>query len=164
MSQAEPRAQVLIVDDNSDFRTSTAMLGRNAQCSITGVGSLREARRVMHTKPFDLMMLDLALPDGCGLDLLEEVDLAQSGHIAVVTGNPSVESAIRAVRAPVIDYLVKPIDPNVMTGLLERAREHARLRPRVSGSECAGMVGQSPAMKEVFQQLRSVAPLDVGVL
>src|SRR5689334_4637784 len=102
MSQGELRAQVLIVDDNTDFRTSTAMLGKLAQCSITGVGSLREARRILHTRPFDLMMLDLSLPDGCGLDLLEEVDLAQSGHIAIVTGNPSVETAIRAVRAPVL--------------------------------------------------------------
>lgn len=156
---------VLIVDDNVEFQLAVADLAALAHCSTTRATTLREARKAARDGRFDLLVLDLDMPDGNGLDLLDDVDLASLGQVAVVTGQPTVESAIRAVRSPVVDYLLKPLAPEALTNLLERAHLHARARqamPPETG-EFSGMIGQSAAIREVFEQIRRVAPLDATV-
>ncbi len=158
--------KVLIVDDNVEFQSAVADLAALANCSATRATTLREARKVARDGHFDLLVLDLDMPDGNGLDLLDDLDLAALGQVAVVTGQPTVESAIRAVRSPVVDYLLKPLAPEALTALLERAHLHARARQSTqssTGGDFSGMIGQSVAIREVFEQIRRVAPLDVIV-
>ncbi|HEX7770016.1 MAG TPA: response regulator, partial [Dokdonella sp.] len=154
---------VLIVDDNMEFQASVADLAELANCRVSRAGSLREARRLARDRSFDLVVLDLDLPDGNGLDLFDEVDLATLGEIAIVTGHPSVDSAIRAVRLPIVDYLVKPLEPAVLGRLFERARLHARAHPTDAGGEFSGMIGASPQMQQLFQRIDRVARHDITV-
>ena len=154
---------VLIVDDNMEFQASVADLAELANCRVSRAGSLREARRLARDRSFDLVVLDLDLPDGNGLDLFDEVDLATLGEIAIVTGHPSVDSAIRAVRLPIVDYLVKPLEPAVLGRLFERARLHARAHPTGAGGEFSGMIGASPQMQQLFQRIDRVARHDITV-
>src|SRR5690349_3848111 len=118
MGLQEPLGNVLIVDDNPDFQLASADLAHVHHCETTAARTLREARRVTSNERFDLMMIDLHLPDGNGLDLLDDIDVTAHGKIAIVTGHPTVESAARAVRAPVVEYLVKPLEPQVLAKLL----------------------------------------------
>ena len=101
---ADTVGSVLIVDDNVEFQSSVADLAALANCAVSRAGTLREARRIIRDHRFDLVILDLDLPDGSGLELLEEIDLATLGEVAIVTGHPSVDSAVRAVRLPIVDY------------------------------------------------------------
>ncbi|TLY49160.1 MAG: sigma-54-dependent Fis family transcriptional regulator, partial [Gammaproteobacteria bacterium] len=160
----QPMGNVLIVDDNADFQLVTGDLARLLRCEVTAATSLREARRIASTERFDLMMIDLQLPDGNGLDLLDEIDVAEHGQIAIVTGHPSVETAARAVRSPVVEYLLKPVDAQVITALLEGAYLRAKLRASTHAPELGAMIGNSPQMQDLFGHIRRVAPLDVSVL
>jgi len=164
MTVREATGSVLIVDDNVDFQSIAAGLAELSNCSTTPAMSLREARRLARERQFDLMMIDLQLPDGNGFDLIDEIDLAAHGQIAIVTGHPSVESAVRAVRSPVVQYLLKPVAADALNVLLERARLRAQTRREPQALELGGMLGQGPLMKELFDRIRRVAPLDVSVL
>jgi len=157
-----PTASVLIVDDNVEFQSTVADLASLANCTVTRATSVREARRIVRDRQFDLLVLDLDLPDGSGLDLLDEIDLVTLGQIAVVTGHPSVDSAIRAVRLPIVDYLVKPLAADALNRLFERARLHARALPPGAG-EFNGMIGQSAQMKGLFDRIERVARHDMTV-
>jgi len=155
---------VLIVDDNADFQLVTSDLAKLYHCSTKQATSLREARRLCRDERFDLVMIDLNLPDGNGIDLLDDIDLAAHGQIAIVTGYPTVETAMRAVASPVVDYLIKPLDPQVVSNLFQNAHMRAQLRQPSGPSTIGSMVGVSPLMQDLFERVRRVAPLDVSVL
>ncbi len=160
---ADTVGSVLIVDDNVEFQSSVADLAALANCAVSRAGTLGEARRIIRDRRFDLVILDLDLPDGSGLELLEEIDLATLGEVAIVTGHPSVDSAVRAVRLPIVDYIVKPMAAEALTRLFERARLHARAHPAGAGGEFSGMIGKSAQMKALFDRIDRVARHDMTV-
>ncbi|HZP66311.1 MAG TPA: sigma-54 dependent transcriptional regulator [Rudaea sp.] len=164
MTLQEPVGNVLIVDDNTEFQLVAANFAELSHCAATQATTLREARRLTRDEQFDLMMIDINLPDGNGFDLLDDIDLTAHGQIAIVTGNPTVESAVRAVRSPVVEYLLKPVATGALAALLERAYLRAQTRHPIAVPQFAGMLGQHPLMQELFDRIRRVAPLDVSVL
>lgn len=161
MAVAAPN--LLIVDDDVDFAAATADLARAHGFTPHLAHSLEQSRRFAKLPSLDLMLLDLSLPDGNGLDLLDELDLPSHGQIAVVTGHPSVESAARAVSLPIIEYLIKPILPAQFDALLNQAKSRARtLAEPVSGRN--GIVGECAAMRRVLDDIERIAPSPVSVL
>ena len=164
MTTAEPTGNVLVVDDNSEFQTLAAQLARISHCNAKRAETLAEARKFTAREQFDLILIDLNLPDGNGLDLLAEIDLAAHGQIVVVTGYPSVESAVRAVRSPVIDYLLKPVGVEVLRALFERAHLRSQTSSPLEPVEFGSLIGHAPAMRDLYERMRKVAPLDVSVL
>jgi len=154
---------VLVVDDNVEFRTAIADLGKRLHCRVTTAATIDTARRIAADTPFDLLMVDITLPDGNGLDLVESLDLATQGQVALVTGDPTIETAVRAVRSPVVEYLVKPVGLDVLTKLMESAHLRARARAGTADEQMHGMLGRSAPMRSLFEQIRRVAPLDVSV-
>ncbi|HEY2395363.1 MAG TPA: sigma-54 dependent transcriptional regulator [Rudaea sp.] len=155
---------VLVVDDNAEYRATTAILARLSDCMVTQASNLDEARRACRAAHFDLIMIDLNLPDGNGLDLLDDIDLTAHGKIAVVTGYPTVESAMRAVRSPIVEYLLKPVDSEALSALFADACKLAALRRPKLQPQVGGMVGESPPMLRLFERIRTIARLDVSVL
>ena len=164
MPAAAPAGNVLVVDDNVDFQSLVSEFAKLSRCRVTCAGTLRAARQLAADDEFDLLMVDLDLPDGNGLDLIEDIDLTAHGQIAIVTGNPSIESAARAVRAPVVEYLTKPIGADALQKLIERAQRRAETRRPQPMRLVGGMVGETGTMRELFDKIRRVAPLDVCVL
>jgi DNA-binding NtrC family response regulator len=164
MTSADVIGNVLVVDDNAEFQTVAAQLARLSHCNAKRTETLSAARKFTAAEQFDLIMIDLNLPDGNGLDLLDEIDLTVHGQIVVVTGHPSVESAVRAVRSPVIDYLLKPVGNDALRALFERAHLRAQTYRPPQPAEFGGLIGQAPAMRELYERMRKVAPLDVSVL
>jgi DNA-binding NtrC family response regulator len=163
MSFSPSAGTVLLVDDNDAFRAAVAEVADAASCRLTSTDSLAAARHITLEQQFDLLLVDLALPDGNGLDLIDDLDLTVQGQIAIVTGYPSIESAVRAVRAPVVQYLVKPIATDELVRLMANASARAKRRLPAEHRPVAGMIGLSPSMLSVFDQIRRVAPLDVCV-
>ncbi|HVF34954.1 MAG TPA: sigma-54 dependent transcriptional regulator [Candidatus Saccharimonadia bacterium] len=157
---------LLVVDDDSAFLEAVRDYAQLSRFTATTAASLAQARSALRHQRYDLILVDLGLPDGSGFELLDEVDLADRGHFAIVTGHPSVETAVRAVQLPVLDYLVKPLEPARFKELLDRVAANASApRPGVEAPAGAGEIfGESPALKDILRQIRLVAPTDATVL
>ena len=166
----EPRA--LIVDDDANFRHSLEPLVQREHFATRSAGSLAAARAEMETGAFDVILMDLGLPDGDGLAWLRDPELAAGAEIIVITGSTSVDSAINALRAGALDYLTKPIDrARLSTALLNVARTK-ELKTQVGNlrgelrqlGRFGSMVGRSKAMLDVYDLVARVARTDATVL
>ncbi len=160
-------ATVLILDDDCAFARSAAEIALQEGFRIHIAHSLRQAREHLSQTRMDLMLLDLSLPDGSGMDLLEDIDLAEHGQVVLVTGQPSIETAMRAVSAPVVEYLVKPLCAGQLRELMRRTI-HRQWTPSAEDaaeqSALKGLVGRSRVMQDVVETIMRIGPSDASVL
>ena len=115
----------------------------------------------------DAALVDLQMPGIGGIDVLRAVRAADPDcQVILMTGNATVDTAIEAVKAGALDYLTKPFDFERLRGLLVMVREGIRRRERLlevdadvaRQFEFQGMIGRSPAMQELFDSIRRLAP------
>ena len=162
-SHATRSPSLLIVDDDIGFVHAAAEIARMQGFEITVAGELRQAMHRVKQRDFDLALVDLDLPDGSGLSLLEDMDNDRMRAI-VVTGKPTMESAVQSLRNSVVDYLVKPIAPERLRQLLQSCAGNRRVAPPSPGIEWHGMVGESHAFQSICRMIEKVAPSDASVL
>lgn len=167
---------VLIVDDDTDSATTLRELVRADHFSVAVAHTLRDARRQIALQPPDLVLLDMLLPDGNGLDLFSDSQLVSESEIVLVTGHASLDSSIEAMRLGAADYLVKPIAMKQLQRVLSRCdnrpdagggKAQPAAAPRDPDAESGrfGLLwGRSPAMRRVYEQIYRVAPTSVTVL
>ncbi len=161
---------VLIVEDDPASREALEEILRVEGFAAESVGTLAEARERVETRPPDLLMIDLCLPDGNGMELVEELE-GRPIELLVMTGYASIDTAIDAIRRGAADYLTKPIDVQrlraVLTGLtrtLDLKNEVGDLRSELRKLGRFGpLIGASPQMNEVYDLITKVAPTDVTV-
>ncbi len=160
-------AQVLLVDDDQSFVSATAELLRLHGHKAATADSLGAARAAMQRQRPDLLLLDLMLPDGNGLELLDELKDALPQRIAIITGHPGIKSLIRGVSGPSVSYLTKPIESRDLLGLLkelDRSSDSATNDDESSRLHFGLMIGESPAIQDVYKKIQQVAPTDSTVL
>ncbi len=107
------RASILIVDDEEVVRLShlRSLVSTNCNAQIAAGGT--EALRVMEQHSFDVILLDLRMPDLDGMDVLKIIkERWPESEVVVITGYPSIESAKEALRLGANNYLVKPVGPD----------------------------------------------------
>jgi DNA-binding NtrC family response regulator len=171
-TEAHPRLLAVVVDDDDDFRSSVAALARREGFEARLAGSLEEARKTLAETMPDLVLVDLRLPDGHGLDLVSETMPGADTEFVVMTGNASVETAIHAMRDGVLDYLTKPFDPARLTGVLANVARTRGLKRELNGlrwqlrrlGRFGKLVGSSAPMQEVYNLIARVAPTTATVL
>jgi DNA-binding NtrC family response regulator len=106
------RANFLIVDDDEVVRLSHLRSLLSTNCNAQVVKGGTEALRVMEQHPFDVVLLDLRMPDLDGMDVLKIIkERWPDSEVVVITGYPSIESAKEAVRLGAYGYLAKPVGP-----------------------------------------------------
>jgi two-component system, NtrC family, response regulator AtoC len=162
---------VLVIDDDSDSAETLAMLIATEGLTVATAGSLRDARRQMALQTPELVLLDLVLPDGNGLELLEETRSMPNTEVVLVTGHASLDTSIQALRRGAVDYLVKPVAPQQLQKLLARVsapcplhEEAAELEAKLETEGHFGALwGRSPAMRRVYEQVMRVACTNVTV-
>ena len=155
------RPTLLVVDDDHEFVEAARTYAGLCQFEATGAHSLSGARRALARGAYDLVLMDVALPDGSGLDLIEQ--FRQSGStVAVVTGSAPAQTGTASL--PATDYLLKPLSGSRLETLLTDAYERWYLRTGGGAGRPPGFIGDSPAMKWVYHQIRRVAPTDATVL
>lgn len=160
---SNPNASVLILDDDRDFAHAAADLVSLHGMRPLLAHSIAESRSFAEERDIDLMLIDLTLPDGTAFDFLDGIDVTQHGQIALVTGSPSVESAAMAVARPFIDYLIKPLLPQRMEALFDRALQRAALRISRQSAD-NGIIGASAEMQSVSDAIANVARTEASVL
>jgi PAS domain S-box-containing protein len=134
MSSLQPESEplkVLVVDDDAQMlRTITDILrlrGYSALVAATGKEALEITRRMKDAPA--VALVDLKLPDMDGIELVARLhEIAELTEVVILTGNASVDSAVRALRENSNDYLVKPVQPDQLVGTIERAGERWQRR------------------------------------
>ena len=107
------KANILIVDDEEVVRLSHLRSLEGTDCNAQTVEDGREAISVMEQQPFDVVLLDLRMPDLDGMDVLKTIKQRwPDSEVVVITGYPSIETAKEAVRLGAFNYLAKPVGPN----------------------------------------------------
>jgi two-component system, NtrC family, response regulator AtoC len=165
-------AQVLIVEDDTDSARMMAALVAHEGFSTATAPTLRDARREMALHSPELLLLDLQLPDGSGMSLLDESELIGSSEVVLMTGHATLETSIQGLRYGVADYLIKPVSARQLQGVLSRVSRPEVLRAEfdslASDLQRTGrfgrLVGKSDAMKRVYEQIGRVAATSVTVL
>jgi DNA-binding NtrC family response regulator len=162
---------VLIVDDDAGLQEALGAVVTEQGFSFDSARTIEAARSFLGTTNPDLILLDLNLPDGQGLEILESA-AASPADVVLITGNATVDSAVTALRQGAVDFLVKPVDlarlqivlSNVATRCELRAEvETLRSELRVLG-RFGPLIGSCPAMQEVYDAMSLVAPTDATVL
>lgn len=157
----ENMARILLVDDDTDFSAATKALLSAADHEVATASTLGEASGVLESAKFDVLFVDLALPDGSGLELIRD----GGPNAVIITGHPSVETAIRAVRSKVVDYLVKPLDSAQLTRSLQTATAvKTDRRTSLETVRPVNMIGESSAMRSLLQSIADYGPTDVTIL
>jgi two-component system response regulator HydG len=158
---------LLIVDDEEALRHACSEIARGMGFLVQGAESVPAARAILRQQPIDLLLLDMKLPGGGGLLLLEESKaLHPETLVVVMTAYATVSSAVEAMRIGAVDYLTKPFAAEDLTLMLGRAaqrrqvdRESRRLRERLRSQQGEGaiLIGGGPEMEKLYRIVSKVA-------
>ena len=114
-------SSILIVDDESNLRRSLSLILQREGYQVTAAGNSAEALRYLEAGEFQLAFLDIKMPDQDGMALLADIRQAYPAMpVFILTAHATLDTAMQAVRGGAKDYLLKPIDPEV---IVERVRE-----------------------------------------
>jgi two-component system response regulator AtoC len=161
----------LIVEDDADAARMMAALVTNEGFSAATAQSLRDARRQMALQQPDIVLLDLRLPDGNGMALLDDTDLIGNSEVVLMTGHASLETSIQALRYGAADYLIKPVSVKQLQSILSRVMKPSVLQAEVKTlhhdlhrtGRFGHLVGTSRTMSLVYEQISRVAGTSVTV-
>jgi two-component system response regulator PilR (NtrC family) len=151
-----------------------AILFRREGYDVVLAPGLRAALETItqHPQPFPVVLTDLAMPDGSGLDVLAAAkSRSQTTEVILITAHSTVENAIQAMRLGAYDFIAKPFQPSELAALVDKAlekqaivAENRRLRAQVGSRSQQDLAGKSPALKAVMDLVERVAPMRTTVL
>ena len=162
--------RILVVDDEPIIRKSFEELLRGKRYGVTPAGTLHDAERLLKRDTFDLLFLDVRLPDGDGMDLLERISqLPQRPMTIMMSGFGTIETAVTCMRHGAFDYLIKPFSLSQIEVLVKKAESYQQvlkvnkyLAAQISDSR--DLIGDSQPMAALRTMLRKVAPTEATVL
>jgi two-component system response regulator HydG len=168
-----PGGKILVVDDQRNMRTTTAILLRQAGHAVEEAEDAAAAAQRMQGESFDVVLTDLRMPGGDGMAVLEAARrLSPETQVIIMTAFGTIDSAVEAMRAGASDYLAKPFREEELLLRVAKALQNRRLVGEMSvlsgefrrqfGLE--HIVGRSQPMRDVLERVRRVAPTDATVL
>jgi two-component system, NtrC family, response regulator HydG len=163
--------KALLVDDDEGFVFGLAEAVKREGFEVRTAGTLQEARQALREHDPDALLIDLQLPDGSGLELLQTPEGRLPPGVIFISGNASVELAVEALRLGAMDFLTKPVDfARVKMALanLSRTRELTRQVGALRGElrrlgHFGSLVGGSRPMQTVYDMVAKVAPTEAAV-
>jgi two-component system response regulator AtoC len=165
-------AHALIVDDDPDVVDWLQEVARMEGFTVARAHSIRDARIELGRQRPDVLLTDLRLPDGQGIELVRELEKPEATEVIVVTGHATVDSAVAALRAGASDYLVKPADLDRVQAVLRHAKKTSALQHEIGElreelrklGRFGRILGSSPRMQVLYDQLSRVAPTSATVM
>ncbi len=163
---------ILVVDDEAEIRASLAEILREEGYGVATAANAAEAKVLINDVPYDVVLLDIWLPDRDGLDVLADIhNLPQDirPEVIIVSGHGTIEAAVKATKLGAYDFLEKPFSLDRTLIVLKNAVEARRLRAenvefkRQFGAN-AVLTGESVPVKALRQQIRLMAPTNGRVL
>lgn len=164
---------ILIADDEQEIRESLSIVLREEGYQCTTVADGQEAIEALKEHSFDILITDLKMPNADGLEVLDEALQRSSDTLTVIiTAHATVETAIQALRKGAADYILKPLDFDEVIIRIEKLlkqkkliRENNYLRSQIDREyNFNHIIGESPAMKEVYRMVKRVSEANSNVL
>jgi DNA-binding NtrC family response regulator len=158
-----PEFAVLVVEDDPMVVSALKFFVETRGYRCVSSPGVAEAKRALASQPFDAVLLDMHLPDGDGLGVLDRtLEFDPPPIVIVMTARADIRGAVAAIRRGAADYLAKPLDLDDLGARLEHALEHASMRRRLAlleeqQKERSSAVARSAAMKEVLALAARVA-------
>lgn len=171
MNKSEP-IKILVVDDEKSIQRLIQKELASSHRSITTVGSAEKALELVHQNLYDVIVLDICLPDASGLELMEKFwEEIPEAEIVLITGYGDIDDAVEAMRMGVYDYITKPFNLDRLEIVIEKAyqrvclkRENRLLRQNQEAHPSQKLIGHSPHIQHVRFLISKVAPTHVHVL
>jgi two-component system, NtrC family, nitrogen regulation response regulator NtrX len=164
------RAHLLVVDDEPSILTTLQKALSLEGYAVDVAGGVKVAEEKLKKRTYDLCILDVMLPDGDGVALLQRMRAAKSdAPVIMMSGHATIDTAVRAVRVGALNFLEKPLNTDALliaidTALrLTRAEAEARDLRRAAGAT-GELVGESPAIKKLVEQIGRAARSAASVL
>ena len=159
------------MDDEMMIRKALETQLRNKRYSVASTGDLKGARKILSRDSFDLVFLDLRLPDGEGTDLLEEITAkTEAPMVVMMTGYGSVESAVSCMQMGAFDYVVKPFSFEQIEVVVDKVASFDKMR-RVtkyyveeSDTRSSDIIGESDPVLNLKAMVDKVAKTEASVL
>ena len=159
------KPKVLIVDDESMVRSTVSRTTQHLGLSVKEAEDGKKALHMMASERFDIVFVDLLLPGMHGLEVLRHIrENTPQTVVIIVTGHPSVESALDSVKLGAMDYLVKPFGTEEVERVVSKAREIIAGREEQGEETTDEIIGNSSAMRSLTAKVRRVADTDSTVL
>ncbi len=163
---------VLVVDDETNIRSTLESILSEEGYAVASTGSATEALTLITDVDYDVVLLDIWLPDMDGLDALAEIrdmGLSAPPEVIIISGHGTIESAVRATKLGAYDFLEKPLSLERTLLLLKNATESRELRRHNQEMQeqlrqKASITGESVPVKALRQQIRLMAPTNGRVL
>ena len=161
-----PRVKLLIVDDESSMLDFLSLLFQGVGYEVTTARSVGEAHKQLERNAFDLVLCDILMPDGNGLDLLREIKANGGGPpVVMMTAYTSTKSAIEAMKLGAADYISKPFDVEELKIVAQKALERAELadenvylrRELEQKYTFNNIIGKSARMQAIFSLVERIA-------
>ena len=164
---------LLVVDDDEDFRSTMVRRFERSGYQVHDAATAEQALEVAERREFDVATLDMVMPGMSGLELLKKF---RAGHpeceVIMLTGQGTIETAVQAMKLGAFDYLTKPFPLKELEALIIRACERRQLRKEnlqlkellARSGRDSDIVGQSPAMQQVFKLIQRAGPSDKAIL
>jgi DNA-binding NtrC family response regulator len=164
---------ILVVDDELIVRESLSKWFREDGFRVDAAENAAAALKKLQTGPWNIMIVDIKMPGMDGIELLQRVkEIDKNVVVIIITAFASVDTAVKALKEGAFDYITKPIDPDYLNHLIDKAlkqqqltMENIRLKETVSElSTGTEIIGESPEMKKVLGLVQTVAATDTTVM
>lgn len=160
--------RILVVDDEADLRELLEITLLKMGLDVDSAATLRQARALFGEHDYALVLTDMRLPDGLGLELVREIGASGKGTpVAVITAFGSADNAVVALKAGAFDYIAKPVALDALRVMVRSALKLSEKGPVQAGDGpgSSRMIGDSPAMQNLRAQIgrlaRSNAPISI---
>lgn len=155
---------LLLVEDTSSLAMVYRSVLEKAGYEVVSCDSISEARLAIGRQRFGVILLDLSLPDGDGLELMGDVlKLKPAAKVIVITANGSINRAIEAMREGAFDFLVKPFDEKKLLSAVANAHKvqetvisERRVEPEEPQGEFHGFIGDSAKMQQIYRMINNI--------
>lgn len=156
-------ANVLIVDDEPGFTSGIAEILKLKDHSVTTASTLSAAREALSERLPDVLLLDLILPDGSGLEVFDSFSQRRPEKIVIITGHNGVKSMIERIAGDGVSFLTKPIEPRDLLGMLDTVTSEGEDDVERDAAHFGVLIGDSEPMRQVYAQIERVAATDSTV-
>jgi two-component system NtrC family response regulator len=158
-------AKILVVDDEESIRRSLEDILREEGYRVSSVATLEEARRRISEEFFSVVLLDVWMPDGDGIEFMERIkELSPDSVVVVITGHGNVDMAVRAIKKGAYDFIEKPFSIDRILITVKHAVREATVRRSADVEEEVDLIGESKPMKEIKEIIPRIAKSKAPVL